>query len=323
MASSEHPSELLCVRLSAVEYGAQGINTYRFSSLDGSALPSFDPGAHIDVVLGPQMTRQYSLLWPSPSPADYVIAVQVAEPENGGKGGSRMLHYESVVGATYQISPPRNHFPLEDGGPCHLLAGGIGITPLISMYRQLRETGRPVTLYYWAGSADHMLFHRTLSTDTVVRLFETRRGGMAPPRLKDIVAQIPADAHLYCCGPASMVDEFDNATADRPESMVHRERFSATVEALQPGDGFTVTLQRSGKTLYVSEGQTLLQVCEAAGADVAYSCEEGVCGACEVKVLGGQVMHRDSVLTAAQKARSETMMICCSRGIGSGLVLDL
>lgn len=313
---------LLTVRLHTIEYGAPGINLYTFASVDGSPLPAYAPGAHIDVAMAPDMLRQYSLLWPALNPAQYRIAVQLSE---AGKGGSRQLHFESVVGATYEVSPPRNHFPLLPGADeCHLFAGGIGITPIVSMYRQLKADGQKVSLYYWASGPEHMLFHAELSQEAgSVQLFHTRTGGTPPPRLKDVLSTVLDSAQLYCCGPQGMVDEFDRLTLDRPEANTHRERFSATTDALQPGDTFRVRLQRSGLTLTVATEQTLLQACEAAGVDVAYSCEEGVCGACEVKVLAGQVEHRDTVLTPAQRQRSESMMICCSRGRGDGLVLDL
>lgn len=319
MASSDG---LLNVRLQAIEYGAPGINIYAFESLDGSSMPAYEPGAHIDVAMGPDMLRQYSLLWPAVNPAQYRIAVQLSE---AGKGGSRQLHFESVVGATYEVSTPRNHFPLYPSEEAfHLFAGGIGITPIVSMYRQLKASGQNVSLYYWASGPEHMLFHGELSqAEESVRLFHTRTDGPPPPRLKDLITTLPDSAQLYCCGPQGMVDEFDRLTLDRPEANCHRERFSATTDALQPGDTFRVRLQRSGLTLTVATEQTLLQACEAAGVEVAYSCEEGVCGACEVKVLAGQVEHRDTVLTPGQRQRSESMMICCSRGVGDGLVLDI
>lgn len=308
-------------RLHAIEYGAPGINIYTFASLDGQPLAAYEPGAHVDVAMGPNLIRQYSLLWPATHPAQYRIAVQLSEV---GKGGSRQLHFESVVGAIYELSQPRNHFPLVQSDEAfHLFAGGIGITPIVSMYRQLKSSGRQVSLYYWASSAQHMLFHDQLCLEEGdVQLFHTRTG-QAPPRLKDMLASLPHNAQLYCCGPKAMVDEFDRLTLGRPEANIHRERFSAATDALQLGDSFRVRLQRSGLTLTVPAELSLLQVCEAAGVDVMYSCEEGVCGACEVKVLAGQVEHRDTVLTPGQRQRSESMMICCSRGVGDSLVLDI
>ncbi|MBD1552688.1 PDR/VanB family oxidoreductase [Pseudomonas typographi] len=318
MALSEPCS--LVLRLHAVEYAAPGVNLYRFASPSGNALPAFEPGAHVDVQLAPGLVRQYSLLWPQPHPSQYLIAVQLAE---GGKGGSRRLHYESVVGEHYRLSPPRNHFAVQPGAaPSVLLAGGIGITPLLAMYRQLKGEGRPVELYYWAARAEHWLFQAELQGQPGVQLFATREGAPVP-RLADVLPALPADAQLYCCGPQAMVDAFDRLTAARPAERTHRERFSASAEALQPGGGFSAYLQRSGITVNVAPEQTLLQACEAAGVNVAYSCEEGVCGACEVRILAGHVEHRDSVLSPAERKAGNQMLICCSRGLGDGLVLDL
>jgi ferredoxin-NADP reductase len=313
-------SDLFDVRLSSVEYGAPGINIYRFSSIDGSPLPAFEPGAHIDIELTEDVTRQYSLIWPAPSASDYLIAVQVAET---GKGGSRRLHYESVVGATYKVSLPRNHFQLQDSEYCYLLAGGIGITPIVSMYRLRKEQGLPVKMIYWTTTREQQMFASELRADAAqVQLLQTRENG-GSPRLKDMLADIPLDAAIYCCGPSGMIDEFEQATANRQPELIHRERFSASTDALQPNDGFQVLLQRSGLTLTVGPEETLLQVCEAAGVEVTYSCEEGVCGACEVKVLAGEIEHRDTVLSAQQRAAGNCMMACCSRGVGHSLVVDL
>jgi len=314
-------TESFKLRLTAVEYAAPGVNRYRFSSLDGMQLPAFEPGAHIDVQLSDEVTRQYSLLWPSPAPSDYVIAVQVSE---AGKGGSRALHYGSVVGASYSVSAPRNHFELEQADVEYcLLAGGIGITPIISMYRQLKQAGRRVRLHYWAASLEHMLFRSELVGDPDVQLYPTRHGQTSATRLKDVLGGLAHSTRRYCCGPTAMVDAFDQLTADCAPGLARRERFSAAVDALQPGDDFRVLLQRSGLILAVGPEQSLLQACEAAGVSVDYSCEEGICGACEVKVLAGQVDHRDSVLTDKERALGTRMMICCSRGVGDSLVLDI
>ncbi|HEY0294716.1 MAG TPA: PDR/VanB family oxidoreductase [Bordetella sp.] len=321
MASSEPGS--LSLRLAGIEYGAEGVNIYRFASVDGAALPGFEPGAHVDVHIGPALMRQYSLLWPAPAPDAYAIAVQV---DMAGKGGSRALHHESVVGHRYALSAPRQHFGLAEAGAAGhwLFAGGIGITPIISMYRKLRRAGQPARLHYWAKTPGQMLFFDELrAAGGEVRLFHTEADTRAP-RLADILAEVPADAQLYCCGPAGMIDAFDAACARRPAANVHRERFSAALpEDLGPEDAFRVTLRKSGKVLTVQPDETLLGACLAAGVDVSYSCEEGVCGACEVKVLAGAVIHRDSVLSPAAQAQSASMMICCSRGVGSSLELDI
>ncbi|WP_036570178.1 PDR/VanB family oxidoreductase [Nocardia sp. BMG51109] len=307
----------MTVRLVAVEYGARDINRYRFAPIDGSALPPFEPGAHIDVRIAAATVAQYSLIWSADDTPYYEIAVRAGDRDDSP---SRHLHQTAVVGTEYRISAPRNNFVLTRDGPeYHLFAGGIGITPIVSMYRWLTAAATPVRLWYWARTSDRTLFGEELSDAPGATVFHT--SARAAPRPADIVTEIPEAAHLYCCGPPGMVDEFDRLTALRDPRRVHRERF---VPAVIDGTaaGFTVTLQRSGRILTIPPGRSVLEVCLEAGADAAYSCEEGVCGACEVKVLDGAVEHRDSVLTPAERAADDRMMICCSRG-RTNLVIDL
>ncbi|QOZ08113.1 PDR/VanB family oxidoreductase [Bradyrhizobium sp. CCBAU 51765] len=309
MASSELG---LCLRLVEIVFGVPGINLYRLAAPDGSALPAFEPGAHLDLEIAPGLVRQYSLLWPQPAGDRYEIAVQEA-PD--GRGGSRCWHRQSVVGDVYRASLPRNHFALGAATPAtrYLLAGGIGITPIISMYRKLVAQRQPVQLHYWTRSAASALFHDELAgfTDGSVHLHSTQ--GPAP-RLADVLPSVPGDAPMYCCGPQRMIDAFDALTARRPPELMHRERFAAAPQQAEPSGSFSIRLVRSGRTLEVGADESVLSACIAAGVDLSYSCEEGVCGACEVRVLSGDVDHRDQVIPPAARATSATMMACCSRG---------
>ncbi|NHN88855.1 PDR/VanB family oxidoreductase [Acetobacter conturbans] len=317
MASSDSSLRL---RLVEIAYGAPGINLYRFASLDGAVLPDFAPGAHVDLEITPDTVRQYSLLWPQPSPERYEIAVQDS-PE--GRGGSGIWHRETVVGGIYCLSVPRNHFPLDlaASAPYCLFAGGIGITPIISMYRQLVAKGLCVKLHYWTRGPEAALFREELAAarDGSVLLHDT---SSVAPRLADILPGVSEGTLLYCCGPGRMIDAFDALTAERPLALVHRERFAAAPLDTTPTDGFSIRLMRSKRTLEVAPEETVLSVCLAAGIDLPYSCEEGVCGACEVRVLSGQIDHRDQVLSATARATADTMMACCSRGLTT-LELDL
>jgi ferredoxin-NADP reductase len=317
MASSE---TLPALRLAGIAYGVPGINLYRLASPDGAPLPAFEPGAHIDLHIGQGTVRQYSLLWPPPSTDCYEIAVRET-PD--GRGGSQAWHRETVVGQLYPVSPPRNHFPLHEaqGAPTWLFAGGIGITPIIAMFRKLLAEKKPVTLHYWTRSEQAALFRDELKAAPAgsVHCHHTEK---VAPRLADILADVPPDAMLYCCGPARMIDAFDALTQRRPPERVHRERFSAASPEAGPKDSFTIRLARTGRSLEIGPDETILSACLEAGLDLSYSCEEGVCGACEVKVLSGQVDHRDQVLSPAARAASATMMVCCSRGI-TDLELDL
>jgi ferredoxin-NADP reductase len=316
MASSELGLKL---RLVEVRYGAPGINLYRLAACDGAALPAVDPGAHLDLEVAPGTLRQYSLLWPQSCPSSYDIAVQEAAE---GRGGSRAWHRLSVPGEVYPSSVPRNLFALRPAAAtCYLFAGGIGITPIISMYRKLIAEGRPVQLHYWTRHPNAALFHAELAavTDGSVHMHHTSG---PVPRLADVLADIPNDAPLYCCGPTRMIDAFDELTAQRPLDLVHRERFAAAPVETGPAGSFSVRLARSGRTLEVGADETVLSACLEAGIDLSYSCEEGVCGACEVRVLSGSVDHRDQVIPPAARATSNVMMACCSRGLTT-LDLDI
>ncbi|WP_036566698.1 PDR/VanB family oxidoreductase [Nocardia sp. BMG51109] len=307
----------LTVRLVAVEYGAAGINRYRFAPLGDEPLPAFEPGAHIDVRVAAEVVKQYSLIWSAGDTGRYEIAVRAGDRDGSS---SRHLHHESVVGSDYRISTPRNNFGIDaEGTEHHLFAGGIGITPLISMYRWLTASKSTVRMDYWSPTADRTLFRDELADAPGVSLFATAAG--SAPRLADRIPGVPSHAHLYCCGPPAMVDEFDRLTADRDPALVHRERFTAPAVD-RPADAFTVTLHRSGRVLTVPANRSILEICCEAGVDAEFSCEEGVCGACEVKVLAGAVDHRDTVLGPAERAGHDRMMICCSRGRGD-LVIDL
>ncbi|RYX85362.1 MAG: oxidoreductase [Bradyrhizobiaceae bacterium] len=316
MASSELG---LTLRLVEVRYGAPGINLYRLASCDGRPLPAIEPGAHLDLEVAPGLLRQYSLLWPQSSPGSYDIAVQEAVE---GRGGSRAWHRLSVPGETYRCSVPRNLFALRPAATTsYLFAGGIGITPIISMYRKLVLEKRLVQLHYWARQPEAALFHAELAavSNGSVRLHQT--SGPAP-RLADVLANVPDDAPLYCCGPTRMIDAFDELTAQRPLELVHRERFAAAPIQTGPSGSFSIRLARSGRSLDVGPDETVLSACLTAGIDLSYSCEEGVCGACEVRVLSGSVDHRDQVIPPAARATSAVMMACCSRGLTT-LDLDI
>ncbi|MFM0095834.1 PDR/VanB family oxidoreductase [Paraburkholderia nemoris] len=320
MASSSPDGADILVRLTEISYGAAGINIYRLSSIDGARLPEFEPGAHIDLQISSPHRRQYSLLWPAPSANSYSVAVQL---DSAGRGGSRELHHESVVGNTYRISAPRNNFRVQPGAERYaLFAGGIGITPIVSMYRNLKERGAAVALYYWTANPLRTLFYDELSGDADVYLMHDVSLGAPAVQIADVIRALPPDTQLYCCGPERMLNEFDAICTGRPAGVAHRERFGSTVKSTT-GDEFQVMLKRSNRVLTVAPSESVLQACLKAGIDVAYSCEEGVCGACEVAVLEGKVDHRDSILTPEQRQQHKKMMICCSRARDASLVLDL
>jgi ferredoxin-NADP reductase len=304
------------VRLTAIAYGATEINLFEFTPEIGAALAEPIPGAHIDLQLPNGMLRQYSLVTPLCTPGKYVIGVK---RQMDGRGGSRWIHEQLKVGDRIAISAPRNHFPLIDADvPTVLLAGGIGITPIYSMYDRLVAADRAARLHYWCRSPEHALFADRLRADDAAHLHHSR------DTMRAVLADLPERANVYCCGPQSMLVEVTSRLADRPGIELHLEHFhAASTPAVDAESGFSVSLARSGVELRVQPGQTILEALLEASIDVPYSCEEGVCGACETKLISGTALHRDAVYSAADHERRGTIMVCCSRARSDCLVLDL
>jgi len=323
LAMSEHAVSVeptFQARLVAVRYAARDVNLYEFARPDGATLLDVEPGAHIDVALPNGITRQYSLISPGPAPDRYTVAVK-RDPNS--RGGSRFMHEELRVGQLVTVTGPRNNFRLDESAEhTVLIAGGIGITPIFCMVQRLQALqGRPWTLHYSCRTRAEAAFLRGLEHCPEVRLnFDDESGRVLD--LAAVVAQAPARAHLYCCGPTPMLTAFENATADWPTEQKHVEYFTAK-EAPALEGGFVVELKRSGRKFVIPPGKSILEVLRDAGMDVSYSCEQGICGACETRVLSGVPDHRDSVLTPAEQAANNTVMICCAGSKSERLVLDL
>lgn len=311
----------LAVRVAAVEPLAEGIRAFELRADRGGALPPFTAGAHVDLVLPNGMIRSYSLVNSQDERDRYVIAVK---READGRGGSRLVHEILRPGTALEIVGPRNNFPLaEDAAHSLFIAGGIGITPILCMVRRLAALGRSWSLVYCARTRRHAAFADELARyGAAVRFnFDDEPGGSVLDIAATVAAAAP-ETHLYCCGPVGMLKAFERATAGRPVERVHVEYFSAKAPPASQG-GFIVVLARSGKSLRVPRGKTILDTLIAAGVDAPYSCLEGVCGTCETRVVEGEPDHRDLVLNSAERAASRTMMICCSGSRTERLVLDL
>lgn len=306
------------MRLNAIRYAAAGINLYEFTALDCAHLPPFTAGAHVDLHLPNGMVRQYSLCNPQHERHRYVIGVK---RDLNGRGGSRYVHDELHAGAVVPVGAPRNNFPLHEGAAHSvLLAGGIGITPIACMAQRLRKLGRSWRLHYSVRRREEAAFLDELAGEGLDFHVDEERG--CPLPVARIVEAAPADAHLYCCGPGPMLDAFEAAAAARPAGQVHVERFAPVLPAAVAG-GFTVKLARSGGTVYVAPGHSILDALRAHGIAVQASCEQGICGTCETRVLGGRPDHRDSLLSQQEKSANDVMMICCSGSKEDLLVLDL
>jgi vanillate O-demethylase ferredoxin subunit len=311
------------LRLRRIRLEAEGIASYEFVSASGDALPAFSAGAHIDLHLPQGMVRSYSLVNAPSDAGRYVVAVQ---HDADGQGGSAWMHSAPRVGDRLRATPPSNDFALaEDAAHSVFIAGGIGITPVLSMLRRLRELGRPWRLHY-AGRSPR----ETAYVDTLRALAGDDReldlcfGSSRTERLDiaAIVRDAPSDTHLYCCGPARMIDAFVAACAARAAHTVHVERFAATSEAATDG-GYEVVLERSGQRFMVAPGKTLLDTLLDHAVDVPYACSAGVCGTCRTPVLAGQPDHRDDFLSAQEKEANDSIMVCCSGARSKTLVLDL
>jgi ferredoxin-NADP reductase len=311
---------LIEVRLIAIRYAARDTNIYELARPDGKELPRYEPGAHIDIHLPNGIIRQYSLLEADPDLGTYTIAVK---RDPASRGGSRCVHDELRVGKSLKISAPRNNFPLvEDAGHVVLFAGGIGITPIWCMVQRLERLGRSWRLYYACRSRSDMAFLRALESMSASQFhFDDESAGKFLD-VASIIAEAPRDAHLYCCGPTPMLKAFEAATANWPRDQIHVEYFTPKQEPARTG-GFVVELARSGQEYFVPEGKSILKVLLDAGVDVDYSCELGICGACEQRVIAGTPEHRDAILSEEEQAANTKVMICCAGCKSERLVLDL
>jgi ferredoxin-NADP reductase len=300
------------------------VNSYELIRSDGGTLPPFTAGSHIDLNLPNGLVRSYSL---SNSPSDtdrYVVGVGL---DANSRGGSRWIHENLRPGTVLPVNGPRNNFELaETAGPALLLAGGIGITPLLSMARRLTACGLRWHLVYAVRSREQAAFVDELQSLAGVggSKFELHvddeSGGFLD--VAAVVGAVEPGAHLYACGPEPMIAAFEAASASIPAHRRHVEHFTNSQLTATDG-GFDVVLAHSGKTVMVTTGQTILSALQSEGMDLAYSCMEGVCGTCEVKVLSGVPDHRDLVLTDSEKESNDTIMICCSGSKSPVLELDL
>jgi tetrachlorobenzoquinone reductase len=309
------------VRVKAIGWEADGILSVELRAPDGQQLPPFTAGAHIDLHLPNGMVRSYSLLNDPAETQRYVIAVAL---DPATRGGSKFVHEQLRVGQMVKISGPLNHFPLAEQSKTHvLIAGGIGVTPMLAMLRRLSTLRRDVDFYYAVREQGRRAF-----TEDILALcgharlhVDAEHGG--PLDIERIIAAHP-DAEFYCCGPQPMLAAFERATAALPPERVHLEYFSAKPqEAEAASQGFDVECRKSGRSVHIPADMSIADALMAAGISVTLSCGEGVCGTCETRVLAGEVDHRDTVLSHSEKAAGKSMMICVSRSKGDKLVLDI
>lgn len=302
------------------EPAADGVVALTLRHPLGGQLPDWAPGAHVDLVLGPDLERQYSLCGDPADRTAWRVAV-LREPD--GRGGSAYVHQRLRPGATVRVRGPRNHFPLQPAARYRFVAGGIGITPILPMLAAAEAAGADWTLLYGGRTRGSMAFTGELARygDRVTTAPQDETGLLD---LGPVLDGLPDDTLVYCCGPGPLLDAVEGRC---PAGVLRMERFQprdrpAGEEAVEETE-FEVELARSGRTLTVAPDVSVLAAVRAAGVEVLYSCAEGTCGTCETDVLEGTPDHRDSVLTEEERESGETMLICVSRCRGERLVLDL
>ncbi|QKH39082.1 oxidoreductase [Achromobacter pestifer] len=304
---------------------ARGVLGLHLRSPDGAMLPAFEAGAHVDMALGNGLVRQYSLCGDPAELAVYRLGIGLAADT---RGGSRYVHEQLRQGDLVDIGEPRQLFGLHAQAAGHVfIAGGIGITPILSMIHACVRRGEPWRLLYCVRDRDAAAYLPELAVhgERVALHVDSEQGGARCDLDAYLGALGEPGQHVYCCGPGPLMDAVAAACARGAiaSARVHFERFAASAPATaEPGSSFTLRLARSGGCHEVPADKSVLDVLEAAGVAWPYSCREGLCRSCEAGVLSGEVDHRDYVLSDEERAANRSMMVCVSRGRGT-LELDV
>lgn len=291
------------------------------ASEDGTVLPSWSAGAHIDVLLENDLIRQYSLCG-EPGSDKYQIAV-LLDPNS--RGGSRYIHNNVQAGDTLTISIPRNHFGLDtSASPCWFFAAGIGITPIVSQVEACQQKQRPYKVVYAVSSDESAIYAERLGNPTHVHLY-SKKAFKQRLSIAACFEQVAPDTHVYVCGPNAFIEDVlaGAKQAGLPGLQIHREYFNASDAASAPGGAFEVEIASTGEVYRVEEDSTILSTLEEHGVFVPVSCEEGVCGTCVTGLKAGEADHRDVFLTDEEKADNKLITVCCSRAKSARLLLDL
>jgi len=304
---------------------ATDICAFELARPDGSALPAFSAGAHIDVDLGNGLVRQYSLCNSPEEIHRYVIGVL---REANSRGGSIAMH-ALVEGSLLEIGEPKNHFPLAEAATHSLLlAGGIGVTPVLCMAERLAHMGASFEMHYCTRDPARAAFRDRLAdgcfSDRVHLYFDSAPEAQRVD-LRALLAAPEPGKHLYVCGPAGFIGAVLEAAvaAGWEERNLHREYFAAAAQPAAKNSAFQVMLAGSGQVIDVKGDETVIAALTAAGVDIPTSCEQGVCGTCLTRVLSGEPDHRDVYLTDEERAAKDCFLPCCSRSKSPVLVLDL
>jgi len=311
------------VYVKSVRHEAESILSFELLPGPGAALPAFTAGSHIDLFIPGVPTRSYSLLNDQSESNRYEVAVA---KDSKSRGGSKLLHERLRAGDRFEVSDPKNLFPLNEASELSvLIAGGIGITPLWSMAQRLESLQANWKLVYFARSRESAALLDRMDKAFRYGHVELHLGyGAAETAasIAELFSQDAAATHYYCCGPSGMLETYKNAAVSIPNDRVHYESFVPLHDASTEG-GFEVVLAKAGTVVKVQSGQSVLDALAEVGIEVMNSCREGICGACEVVVLDGTPDHRDSILSESEKASNKSMFVCCSGSKTPRLVLDL
>ncbi|WP_043808024.1 PDR/VanB family oxidoreductase [Rhodococcus triatomae] len=307
------------MQVSAKDPAADGVVLVTLTDPDGGPVAHWEPGAHLDLVLG-EVTRQYSLCGDPGDTSSLTVGV-LREPN--GRGGSAYVHDKLAVGDLVEVGGPRNHFALADAPSYLFVAGGIGITPLRPMLRRVDEQATPWTLLYGGRTRASMAFADDLAAAHPDRVLLRPQDEFGILDLAAALDSAPPGTAVYCCGPEPLLQAIESACRERDHVTLHVERFAPKDVGDTENGSFEVELGRTGEVVEVAETESIIDALQRRGVEVDFSCREGTCGTCEVAVLGGTPDHRDSVLTADEQAAGDAMMICVSRSCTPRLVLDL
>lgn len=315
------------LRVQSAFWEAENVIIFTLTHPEYEALPRWQPGSHLDIVLPSGLVRQYSLCGNPEDRSIYKIAVL---RETNSKGGSKELHETALVGRIIQTRGPRNHFALVEAKSYLFIAGGIGITPILPMIHTAEKVGASWRVVYLGRSLRTMAFLSQLEmypSDNVA-IYPTEIRGR--PDLKTELDRLTDPTEIYCCGPPSLISTIsETCTTLYSQHTLHIEHFGATPSTFSLNTAFLedgpieIELQRSGISLTVPACRSVLDVIREKLPEIPFSCEEGYCGTCETAVIEGIPDHRDTILSPKEQKQNKSMMICVSRALSGRLVLDL
>ena len=319
------------VIVAGLTHEAQDVVGLELRDANGGELPAFTSGSHVDLFLPNGVCRQYSLVNPPADKQRYVLGIGLAV---NSRGGSSFVHQQLAVGDVVQISEPRSLFGLSEHAAEHcFIAGGIGITPIMSMIRHCQALGQPWRLLYCVRSRSRAAYAWALAgCGDQVQLFVDEEAAGAKPDLAGWLAGSAADAHVYCCGPEGLMNAVESTAQalNWPTANVHFERFAPpeaaaakNAAAAAVAGEFTVVLHRSGQRIPVAAHQSMLEALEQAGQSLPFSCREGMCRSCELPLLEGEAEHLDYVLSDEERAAHQCILPCVSRARSAELVIDI